>query len=264
VLVNLAVNARDAMPGGGKLRIELSNLELDARTAIAHAGLSAAAYVRLMVTDTGCGMSPDTASHIFEPFFTTKEEGKGTGLGLATTYAIVQQCGGTIEVASRPDEGTTFCIYLPQVTDSEPEALPPLAARAPIRGAETILLAEDEESVRALVATVLRKSGYVVLEAADGESAIELAEASTDPIHLLLTDVVLPGMSGRILSERMAVLRPETRVLFMSGYSEDAMLRHGVPTASAQFIQKPFPMDALIDRVRETLGAVDAFASPPA
>ena len=208
VLVNLAVNARDAMPSGGKLRIELSNVDLDARTAIAHAGLSPGGYVRLMVTDTGCGMSPDTASHIFEPFFTTKEEGKGTGLGLATAYGIVQQSGGTIEVDSQPDEGTVFRIYLPHVADAEPEAVPAQAVRAPSRGAETILLAEDDESVRALVATVLRKSGYVVLEAVDGEHAIELAETSAAPIHLLLTDVVMPGMSGRMLFERVTALRP--------------------------------------------------------
>jgi PAS domain S-box-containing protein len=265
VLVNLAVNARDAMPSGGKLRIELSNIGLDARTATAHAGLSPGAYVRLTVTDTGCGMSADTASHIFEPFFTTKEEGKGTGLGLATAYGIVQQNGGIIEVDSQPDQGTVFRIYLPHVADAEPEAVPAQPVRAPSRGAETILVAEDDESVRTLVATVLRKSGYIVLEAADGEQAIELAGTSAASIHLLLTDVVMPGMSGRLLFERMSGLSPETRVLFMSGYSEDAMLRHGVQTTGAQFIQKPFSMDALAARVREALGTtgVDAFASPP-
>jgi len=265
VLINLAVNARDAMPGGGKLRIELSNVDLDARTASAHAGLSPGDYVRLMVTDTGCGMSPDTASHIFEPFFTTKEEGKGTGLGLATAYGIVQQNGGIIEVDSQLNQGTVFRIYLPHVADAEPEAMPAQAVRAPSRGAETILLAEDDESVRTLVAAVLRKNGYIVLEAVHGEHAIELAGKSAASIHLLLTDVVMPGMSGRLLFERVTALNPETRVLFMSGYSDDAMLRHGVQTAGAQFLQKPFAMDVLTARVREALGtrAVDEVESPP-
>jgi PAS domain S-box-containing protein len=264
VLVNLVVNARDAMPSGGKLSLELSNVSLDDHTIIAHGGSAPGAYVCLKVADTGCGMSADVASHIFEPFFTTKEEGKGTGLGLATAYGIVQQSGGTIEVDSRPGEGTVFRIYLPQVVDMEPEAVPAQVVRAPSRGAETILLAEDDDSVRTLVATVLRKSGYIVLEAVDGEHAIELMGKSATSIHLLLTDVVMPGMSGRILSERVTAASPDTRVLFMSGYSPDAMVRHGVPTASAQFIQKPFAMDALQAKVREALGttAADALAPP--
>jgi two-component system cell cycle sensor histidine kinase/response regulator CckA len=254
VLINLAVNARDAMPRGGRLRIELGNVNLDAVTATAHAGLSPAAYVCLTVTDTGCGMSPETASHIFEPFFTTKEEGRGTGLGLATAYGIVQQSGGTIEVDSRPDEGTVFRIYLPQVSDAEPEPAPARLVHVPSQGAETILLAEDDESVRTLVATVLRTNGYVVLEAVNGEHAIELAGPSAASIQLLLTDVVMPGMSGRVLFERVNALNPETRVLFMSGYSDDAMLRHGVETVGVHFIQKPFAMNALTAKVREALG----------
>jgi PAS domain S-box-containing protein len=264
VLINLAVNARDAMPRGGQLRIELSNVDLDAVTATAHAGLSPGTYVCLMVADTGCGMSPETASHIFEPFFTTKEEGRGTGLGLATAYGIVQQSGGTIEVDSRPDEGTIFRIYLPHVSDAQPEPAPARLVRVPSQGAETILLAEDDESVRTLVATVLRTSGYVVLEAVSGEHAIEVAGTSKALIHLLLTDVVMPGMSGRILFERIAALNPETRVLFMSGYSDDAMLRHGVDTVGAHFIQKPFAMDALTAKVREALGTttVDEVEAP--
>jgi CheY-like chemotaxis protein len=254
VLINLAVNARDAMPRGGQLRIELGNVNLDAVTATAHAGLSPAAYVCLTVTDTGCGMSPETASHIFEPFFTTKEEGRGTGLGLATAYGIVQQSGGTIEVDSRPDEGTVFRIYLPQVSDAEPEPASARLVHVPSQGAETILLAEDDESVRTLVATVLRTNGYVVLEAVNGEHAIELAGPSAASIQLLLTDVVMPGMSGRVLFERVNALNPETRVLFMSGYSDDAMLRHGVETVGVHFIQKPFAMNALTAKVREALG----------
>jgi two-component system, cell cycle sensor histidine kinase and response regulator CckA len=263
VLVNLAVNARDAMPSGGQLRIELGNVELDAQR-VAHAGVSPGAYVCLMVSDTGCGMSPDTASHIFEPFFTTKEEGRGTGLGLATAYGIVQQSGGTIEVESQPDEGTVFRIYLPCVADEEPETLAPQAVQVTSGGAETILLAEDDHNVRTLVATVLRQRGYVVLEAANGERAIELVGTCTTPIHLVLTDVVMPGMSGRMLFERVSALRPDTRVLFMSGYSDDTMLRHGVLTVGAQFIQKPFSMNALAAKVREALGtkAIDEVEAP--
>jgi PAS domain S-box-containing protein len=266
VLVNLVVNARDSMPSGGKLRIELSNVDLDVRTAVAHAGLSPGRYVRLMVTDTGCGMSPETASHIFEPFFTTKEEGKGTGLGLATAYGIVQQSGGTIEVNSRLGEGTVFRIYLPHVAGAEPAVMPQQAARPASRGTETILLAEDDEGVRALVGAVLRWNGYVVLEAPDGEQALEIAETSAARIHLLMTDVVMPGMSGPILFERVSALRPATRVLFMSDYSDDAMLRHRVETGGAQFIQKPFAMDALAAKVRDALEApaVDQLESPPA
>ncbi len=253
VLVNLVVNARDAMPGGGKLHIELNNVEFNGSAAGGRSGAEPGRYVRLSVSDTGGGMTPEIVSHIFEPFFTTKEEGKGTGLGLATVYGIVQQSGGTIEVESQPGAGTTFRIYLPEVTGVEVVPAPQRTVQQTSRGLETILLVEDDERVRALVGSVLTKSGYVVLEAARGEQALDIARTYALPIHLLLTDVVMPGMSGRVLSERLTSLRPETRVLFMSGYSDDAILRHGVQTAGTQFIQKPFSIEALTAKLREAL-----------
>ena len=251
VLVNLVVNARDAMPSGGSIHIELDQVDLDGSASENRSGGAPGRYVRLSVTDTGSGMTPDVVAHIFEPFFTTKEEGKGTGLGLATVYGIVQQGGGIIEVESKPGAGTTFRICLPQVADAVSVARP--TVRPTSRGVETILLVEDDERVRLLVGSVLKKNGYLVLEAAHGEGALEIARAYAAPIHLLLTDVVMPGMSGRVLSELVTSLRTETRVLFMSGYSDDAMLRHGVQAAGTQFIQKPFSIDDLATKVREAL-----------
>jgi len=254
VLVNLVVNARDAMPSGGRIHIELDEVELDGGAGESRAAGATGRYVRLSVADTGSGMTPDVVAQIFEPFFTTKDEGKGTGLGLATVYAIVQQGGGTIEVESQPGAGTTFRICLPQVADLDAVEVPHRDVRPASRGVETILLVEDDERVRALVGSVLRKSGYLVLEAAQGEPALDIARAYAAPIHLLLTDVVMPGMSGRVLSERVTSLRSETRVLFMSGYSDDAMLRHGIE-AGSQFLQKPFSIDALAAKIREVLEA---------
>ena len=254
VLVNLVVNARDAMPSGGRIHIELDQVELDGGAGESRAAGATGRYVRLSVADTGSGMTPDVVAQIFEPFFTTKDEGKGTGLGLATVYAIVQQGGGTIEVESQPGAGTTFRICLPQVADLDAVEVPHRDVRPASRGVETILLVEDDERVRALVGSVLRKSGYLVLEAAQGEPALDIARAYAAPIHLLLTDVVMPGMSGRVLSERVTSLRSETRVLFMSGYSDDAMLRHGIE-AGSQFLQKPFSIDALAAKIREVLEA---------
>jgi CheY-like chemotaxis protein len=254
VLVNLVVNARDAMPSGGRIHIELDQVELDGGAGESRSGGATGRYVRLSVADTGSGMTPDVVAQIFEPFFTTKEEGKGTGLGLATVYAIVQQGGGTIEVESQPGAGTTFRICLPQVADADAVEVPHRDVRPASRGVETILLVEDDERVLALVGSVLKKSGYLVLEAAQGESALDIARAYAAPIHLLLTDVVMPGMSGRVLSERVTSLRSETRVLFMSGYSDDAMLRHGVE-AGSPFLQKPFSIDALAAKIREVLEA---------
>ncbi len=253
VLVNLVVNACDAMPGGGKLHIELNNVELDGSATGGRSGAKPGRYVSLLVTDTGSGMTPEIVSHIFEPFFTTKEEGKGTGLGLATVYGIVQQSGGTIEVESQPGAGTTFRIYLPEVTGVEAAPVPQRTVRPAPRGTETILLVEDDERVRALIGSVLKKRGYLVLEAARGQQALDIARTYALPIHLLLTDVVMPGMSGRVLSEHVTSLRSETRVLFMSGYSDEAILCHGVQTASRQFIQKPFSIDALAAKLREAL-----------
>jgi PAS domain S-box-containing protein len=251
ILVNLIVNARDAMPDGGKITIELRNVELDKIGVAAHPGLQPGDYVEMSVTDTGVGMDEETKSKIFEPFFTTKESGKGTGLGLATVYGIVQQNNGVIEVQSRIGRGTTFYIYLPRATDlGKPAPIKPATSTV---GSETILLVEDDDRVRALVANMLRKNGYTVLLASAADQALEIAARYRGQIDLLLTDVIMPGLSGRILSERLTGLHPGTRVLYMSGYSDDDVLRHGVKSAAAHFIQKPFSIDALAHKIRETL-----------
>ena len=251
ILVNLVVNARDAMPEGGKITIELRNIELDHIGVASHPGLRPGDYVEMSVSDTGSGMDAETKSRIFEPFFTTKESGKGTGLGLATVYGIVQQNNGAVEVQSRLGHGTTFYVYLPRAVDLGKPA--PMKSTAPTTGSETILLVEDDDRVRALVANMLKKNGYAVLLASAGDQALQIAARHHGPIHLLLTDVLMPGLSGRILSERLTAAHPETRVLYMSGYSDDAILRHGVRSAAAQFIQKPFSIDALAHKIRETL-----------
>ncbi len=253
ILVNLVVNARDAMPKGGRITVELRNVELDKIGVAAHPGLQPGDYVEMSVSDTGTGMDAETMSRIFEPFFTTKEAGKGTGLGLATVYGIVQQNNGAIEVQSRIGHGTTFYIYLPRATDLGKPA--PMKGAALPAGNETILLVEDDDRVRALVSNMLRKNGYTVLLASAGDQALEIAARHRGRIHLLLTDVVMPGLNGRILSERLTAARPDTRVLYMSGYSDDAILRHGVRRAAAHFIQKPFSIDALTHKIRETLNA---------
>jgi signal transduction histidine kinase/ActR/RegA family two-component response regulator len=254
VLLNLTVNARDAMPGGGTIRIALGNIVVDEQTGDQRLPLRPGPYVRLSVADTGSGMSPETVAHIFEPFFTTKKEGQGTGLGLAMVYGIVEQAGGAIDIDTAVGRGTTFHVYLPQAAGSDAGEDGTRATPAALeRGSETVLLVEDDHMVRTLVANSLRKAGYVVLEAADSTEALELARARTTPIHLLLTDVVMPGLNGRELAERLRAIHRDVRVIFMSGYSDDAILRRGVQTASADFIQKPFSMDALAARIREAL-----------
>ena len=251
ILVNLVINARDAMPQGGKIAIELRNIELDRLGVAAHPSLQPGDYVEMSVRDTGTGMDAETLSRIFEPFFTTKENGKGTGLGLATVYGIVQQNSGAIEVQSRVGHGTTFYIYLPRATDLGKPA--PMLSGSSIGGSETILLVEDDDRVRALVSNMLRKNGFTVLLASAGDQALEIAARHRGQIHLLLTDVLMPGLNGRMLSERLTSSRPETRVLYMSGYSDDEILRLGVKKAAAHFIQKPFSVDALVHKIRETL-----------
>jgi CheY-like chemotaxis protein/anti-sigma regulatory factor (Ser/Thr protein kinase) len=253
ILVNLIANARDAMPQGGKITIELRNVELDNIGVAAHPGLQAGDYVEMAITDTGSGMDAETASRIFEPFFTTKEGGKGTGLGLATVYGIVQQSGGAIEVQSKVGHGTTFYVYLPRAIDFGKPA--PSKRLASPTGSETVLLVEDDERVRALIASMLKKYGYTVLLASQGDQALEIAARHHGRIHLLLTDVVMPSMSGRVLSERLMATRPDTKVLYMSGYSDDAILRHGVKGAATHFIQKPFSIDMLAEKVRETIAS---------
>jgi PAS domain S-box-containing protein len=251
ILVNLVVNARDAMPDGGRITIELRNVEFDKVGVAAHPGLTPGDYVELVVTDTGSGMDAETASRIFEPFYTTKPGGKGTGLGLATVYGIVQQSNGAIEVHSRIGHGTTFYIYLPRAVDLGKPAIAPVPTAA--TGTETVLLVEDDDRVRALVSAMLKKTGYTVLLASAADQALEIAARHRGRIHLLLTDVVMSGLNGRILSERLTAARPDTRVLYMSGYSDEAILRHGVKNAPAHFIQKPFAIDALAHKIREAL-----------
>jgi two-component system cell cycle sensor histidine kinase/response regulator CckA len=255
VIMNLAVNARDAMPRGGSLSIETSRVELDEDYARTHWPATAGRFVLLAVTDTGTGMNDATRARIFEPFFTTKEVGRGTGLGLATVYGIVKQSGGFIWVYSEPGQGSTFKIYLPLVDrPSEPLSPHPPAHEIP-RGSETVLLTEDAAAVRAAARQILERAGYTVIEATNGRAAIDLAAKRAGPIDLLLTDVVMPELSGKQLADRFKLIRPGARVLFMSGYTDDAIVRHGVLEPGIAYLQKPFTPETLARKVREVLDA---------
>jgi signal transduction histidine kinase len=260
VLMNLVVNARDAMPNGGRLTIETARVEIDEAYASTHLSVQAGPYVMLAVTDTGCGIDAETSRHIFEPFFTTKEQGKGTGLGLSTVYGIVKQSGGHIWLYSEPGHGTAFKVYLPAVVEAETESTAePVRAALP-RGTETILIVEDEPQIRNLAFDCLVYCGYDVLSSSNGVEALQLIEHLQRPVDLILTDVVMPKLSGRELAERISALQPSAKVLFMSGYTNDSVVNHGILDGATWFIQKPFTLESLVRRVREVLDSDE----PPA
>jgi CheY-like chemotaxis protein len=253
VILNLVINARDAMLNGGTLTLETANADLDEAYAEEHAGVRPGAYVMLAVSDTGVGMDAETQSHIFEPFFTTKEDGKGSGMGLATVYGIVQQSGGHISIYSEPRRGSTFKVYLPRV-EGAAEASAKAEVLAPaIRGTETVLVAEDDRQVRELAVAILKACGYLVLVLESGLDAERLCRQHQGGIDLLLTDVVMREMSGPDLAQRMKKLRPHAKILFMSGYTDAAIVHQGVLDPGIAFLAKPFTPSSLASKVREVL-----------
>ena len=279
VIMNLVVNARDAMPKGGKLTIETAHIILDEDYARVHVAVTPGSYIMLAVSDTGIGMTKEVQARIFEPFFTTKEKGKGTGFGLSTAYGIVKQSGGNIFVYSEPGKGATFKIYLPAIASAQarPPAkadrggrarragLPRVEEAAPgqkkaeikeetLDGSETVLLVEDDEMVRNMALKILNRYGYTVLYPTDGQEALRICREHEGPIHLMLTDVVMPGMGGRNLAEQAQVVRPDLKVLFMSGYTDNAIVHHGVLEEGIAFLKKPFTPEGMARKVREVLG----------
>jgi PAS domain S-box-containing protein len=252
VLMNLVVNARDAMPRGGTLRVGTADVTVSAGEGAEDPDVTTGPFVRLDVTDTGTGMTPEVRSRIFEPFFTTKERGKGTGLGLSTVYGIVRQAGGFVRVESEAGRGTTFRIFLPR-TNVATAAAEPMPALETLRGTETILVVEDLEPVRMLAVDALKSRGFHVLEAPNGHAALRVAEAFRGPIHVLLTDVVMPGMDGKTLADKLLALRPDTKVILMSGYADDVMGSNDAREPGLAYIDKPFTLMALTAKVREVL-----------
>lgn len=257
VLLNLVVNARDAMPDGGKLTIETASVVLDDHYVRTHPDAHPGPHVLLAVSDTGCGIAEDVRRHLFEPFFTTKQMGQGTGLGLSTVHGIVTQSGGSIEIYSELGRGTVFKIYLPAAgaeagSTEQSESVPVLT------GSETILVAEDEREVREFTASALERFGYHVLKSTSPSHALELCQSEPGPIHLLLTDVVMPRMSGRELARQVRSMRPLTRVLYMSGYTDNVIVHHGILDEGTPFIQKPFSPEMLCAKVRGVLGVASA------
>jgi two-component system, cell cycle sensor histidine kinase and response regulator CckA len=255
VIMNLAVNARDAMPSGGKLTIETGDVELDESYQFEHVGVTPGPHVMLAVSDTGSGMDRATQARIFEPFFTTKGPGRGTGLGLSTVFGIVRQSGGNIWVYSEPGGGSTFKVYLPKVADADEQPLE-VPTLVTLHGTETILLVEDQDEVRQIAVHMLRRYGYHVIGAQNAGEALLTCEQHPRTIHLLITDVVMPHMSGRQLAERLAQVRPELKVLFMSGYTENAIVHHGILDSGIAYLQKPLTPELLARRVREVLDGV--------
>jgi two-component system cell cycle sensor histidine kinase/response regulator CckA len=255
VILNLVVNSRDAMPHGGRLSMNTSNAVLEGGAASDGTPIEPGGYILLEVHDTGVGMSAEVQARMFEPFYTTKEQGRGTGLGLATVYGIIRQSGGIIRVQSTVGAGTTFQIFLPACSDSPERERDPLVIHRDRMSGETILLVEDDPTVRALVRELLVEFGYLVLEASDGGAAVDLANTHQGEIHLVLTDVIMPGPSGRETADRLLYLRPQLRVLFMSGYTDDQVLRHGIHESGVAFLQKPFTGDELQRKIRECLSA---------
>jgi PAS domain S-box-containing protein len=263
IIMNLAVNARDAMPSGGRLVIETRNVELDAAYVRTQVAVASGPYIQLTVTDTGCGMDAATQARIFEPFFTTKSAGKGTGLGLAMVYGIVTQNGGTISVQSEVGKGTTFSVYWPRTEGDANQEPSTCILPEHCGGTETILLVEDDDQVRQWTRTVLEERGYTVLEARHGDEALALYEQHATPIHLLVTDVVMPGMNGRTLADRMSAMHAGLKILFISGYTDNAIVHHGVLEPGTAFVQKPFYAQAFLERVRMILDAAPQMARPP-
>jgi CheY-like chemotaxis protein len=255
VLLNLVVNARDAMPRGGRLAIATSNADVEEGDPARHPGIAPGHYVLLSVADTGVGIEAEAREHIFDPFFTTKGKGAGTGLGLATVYGIVQQTGGSISFHSESDRGTTFLMHLPRTEAAVSDRRETARSSADLRGAETVLVVEDQDSVRKLAVQILSHCGYRILEAAQGDEALLMAARHAGPIHLMLTDVVMPRMTGRDLAEQLSATRPAMKVLYMSGYAEDVIASRGLLDPGLLYIAKPFASEALALKVREALGS---------